>query len=130
MRGIDIKSLLAVKTDVFEKMLVTFNSGPVDKIGQIVNAPKYMEENLPKYWCSGSVVDSINTKLFTKLTVNADAGVKFTLKHDNKETHFTTYKKGVNEFVFKLCCRDMKIEISSSQDSAEVNNLVLEYYEY
>ena len=130
VRGVDIKSLLPIKTDVFEKMLVIFNNGPVDKIGQIENLSKFMDDNLPKYWCSGSVVNNMNTKLFTKLIVNADEGVKFTLIYDNKQTHFITYKNGINEFVFKLCCKDMKIEISSSLENAEVNNLVLEYYEY
>ncbi len=130
IRGVDIKSLLPVKTDIFEKMLVIFNNGPKNKIGQIIEKSKFINENLHKFWESGSVVDNMNTKLFTKLLINADMGVKITLKYDDKKMFLTTYKQGINEFVFKLCCKDLKIEVSSESESGEVETISLEYYEY
>ncbi len=130
IRGVDIKSMLPVKTDVFEKMLFIFNSGPIDKIGQLENVSKIMDENLPKFYSSERLIDSINTKLLTKLMINSDANIKISLICDGKETVFTTYTKGVNEFMFKLCCKDVKVEISSSEESANVDKFVLEYYEY
>lgn len=130
IRGVDIKSLLPIKTDVFEKMLVVFNSAHKDIIGEVVNKSKCVDDNLPKFWSCKNLVDSPNTKLFTKLSVNSDEGVKFTLKHENKETNFTTYKKGTNEFMFKICCKDLQLEISSNNESANVNKVVFDYYEY
>lgn len=130
IRGVDIKTLLPIKTEIFEKVLVTFNNGPKNKIGEIIEAGKCLEENLPKYWASGSLVKNMKTKLFTKLLIDADSGVKVVLNYDNKKMFLTTYKQGINEFVFKLCCKDMKIEISSTSESGEVNSLALDYYEY
>ena len=130
IRGVDVKSLLPVKTNVFEKMLVTFNSGPVEKIGEIVENSVFMNEGLPKFWSCGRVVNDLTTKLFTKLSVIADAGVKFSLKHDGKTTSFSTYQSGLNEFMFKICCKDLQMEISSSGESAVVENVTLDYYEY
>ena len=130
IRGVDVKSFLPVKNDVFEKVLVVFNSNHKDKIGEISEMSKYMNENLPKLWSSKSLVNNLNVKLFTKLSVNAEQGVKFNLKYDDKEMSFTTYKSGNNEFMFKICCKDVKLEISSSNASAVVKNAYLEYYEY
>ena len=130
IRGVDIKSLLPVKTPVFEKMLVIFNSGPVNKIGEVTSSSKLMDDNLPKFWQSDSLVKTLNTKLFTKLSVKADVGVVFKLKYDDKEVYFTTTKSGVNNFMFKIICKDLSLEISSSNESAIVSNVVLEYYEY
>jgi len=130
IRGVDVKSMLPVKTDVFEKMLLTFNNGPVAKIGEIVETAKFMDDPLPKFWSCGSIVESGNTKLFTKLQVDSDADVKVSLICDNKNMSFTTYKSGINEFLFKICCRDLKIEISSLNDAVEVKKVILDYYEY
>ncbi|MBQ8615152.1 MAG: hypothetical protein IJ415_01125 [Clostridia bacterium] len=130
IRGVDIKSLLAVKTDMFEKMLIVFNSAHKDKIGQIVDSSICFDVALPKFWESDSVVDNFSTKLFTKLMVKADAGVKFALKYDDKIMSFTTYNSGINEFIFRVCCKDLKLEISSENESAIVKNVILEYYEY
>lgn len=130
IRGVDIKSLLPVKTDGFEKMLTIFNTGNVDKIGEVKEISKSFDDNLPKYWLSDNLVKNTNTKLFTKLSVCADSNVKFKLLYDNKVMSFTTYKSGINEFVFKICCKDIKLEISSSCESAIVKNVSLDYYEY
>ena len=130
IRGVDIKSMLPVKTDVFEKMLFIFNTGPIDKIGQLESKSKLIDQNLPKFWSSENLVESINTKLLTKLKINADANIKISLIYDGKEAVFNTYKKGVNEFTFKLCCKDVKVEFSSNEEEANIYNFCLEYYEY
>lgn len=130
IRGIDIKSFLPVRTDYFEKMLTIFNTGPVNRIGEIVNTSKFMENNLPKFWASDSLTENVRTKMLTKLSVYADANVKFSLVCDGKETNFTTYCSGNNEFMFKINCKDVKLEISSNEESAIVKSVVLDYYEY
>ena len=130
VRGVDIKSMLPVKTEMFEKMLVIFNSEHTNKIGEIVNSSICMENNLPKLWHSNDLVEGFNNKLFTKLYVEADSGVKFKIKYDDKELSFTTYQKGLNQFVFKIMCKQIKLEISSSNQTAEVDNVYLDYYEY
>ena len=130
VRGVDIKTMLPVKLDEFEKMLVLFNTGMVDKIGEIVSTPKHVDEILPKFWSSENLVDTMNMKLFTKMIVDSDLGVKFKLKYDNKEIQFTTFKKGINEFLFKIMCKNISLEISSENEDGVVNKVELEYYEY
>ena len=130
IRGVDIGSFFACKTEYFESMLVTFNSVHQDKVGQIVNYSKCFDENLPKYWCSGLLSDNYNRKLMTRLTVLADKDVKFNLIHDTDSVSFTTYQTGLNEFSFKISSNTIKLEISSESESAKVENISLEYYEY
>ena len=130
LRGIDIKSLLPIKTEEFEKMLVIFNSQHTNVIGEIIEKSVAIQDNLPKCWVSEELLDGVNTKLFTKLSVVADEGIKFKLIYDNKETSFTTYKSGLNEFVFKISCNRIKLEISSNNETANVQKVYLDYYEY
>lgn len=130
IRGIDVKSLLPVKTEVFEKMLVTFNSLNNDKLGQIVDDSASFGTSLPKYWQSSELSNTFNTKLFTKLSIDASENVTFNLIYDDKNISFSTYKDGVNEFCFKILCKQIKLEISSNETQASVNKVVLDYYEY
>ncbi len=130
LRGVDVKTLYALKTDICEKMLLTFNSNYENKLGEIVEIGKCFDTNLPKYWRSGLLTDGINPKLFTKLSVMADKGVKFNLILDDRSESFTTYNEGYNEFFFKVQSRYVALEISSGEDSARVEEINLDYYEY
>jgi len=79
IRGVDVKSIVPIKTELCEKVLLTFNSGYNHKLGQIVNSSTCFGSPLPKYWASGSLVDNYDSKVFTKLEVKADKDVKFNL---------------------------------------------------
>ena len=130
IRGVDVGTLLPVKTETFEKMLVTFNTVHDTVLGEICQISKCFEQSLPKFWASNNLFEISQTRLITKLNVVADTGVKFNLKHDGKNTSFTTYTTGVNEFCFKFDCKNMQLEISSPNQSAQVKNVFIEYYEY
>ncbi|MBR6779077.1 MAG: hypothetical protein IKM43_02915 [Clostridia bacterium] len=130
VRGVDIKSLLPLKTEKIETMLCTFNTKDNKKLGQIQQGATSFDESLPKYWSSSDLVDNYKVKLFTKLTVKADINIKFNLIYDGKSISFTTYKTGLNEFCFKINCKQMRLEISSNDSSAQVDHVVLDYYEY
>ena len=129
IRGVDVKSIVPIKTEVFEKVLLTFNSEHENRLGQIVNTSTCFNDPLPKYWGSGDLVENFNPKVFTKLEVKADKDVKFNLHFEDKTISFTTYKSGINQFCFKIYSKDMKISISSSSAEAKVENVALEYYE-
>ncbi len=130
VRGVDIRCLLPLKIEGFERMLLTFNTAHTNKIGEIFSTPVCFDEALPKFWLSESLTDDYNTKLFTKLTVFADENVTFKLLYDDKSMAFTTFTSGLNEFCFKVCCKDIKLQISSSADSANVEKVTFEFYEY
>ncbi len=130
IRGVDIKSLLPVKTELFEKMLVTFNTMNTSKLGQIVDTSSCFDASLPKYWESSDLTNNFNTKLFTKLSIQASENVKFNFIYDDKSISFTTYKDGLNEFCFKILCKEIKLEISSNETQASVDKVVIDYYEY
>ena len=130
VRGVDIKSFLPLKTELVEKMLVTFNSVYKDKIGQIEDSSKCFNNNLTKSYQTKSIVQSETNKLFTKLIVKSQINVVIKLKYDNNEINLTTYKTGINEFNFKICCKDIKFEIISELNHVEIEKMLLEYYEY
>ena len=130
IRGVDIGALLPVKTETFEKMLVTFNTAHDTVLGEICQDSKCFDQALPKFWASNNLFEIPQTRLITKLNVVADAGVKFNLKHDGKSTSFTTYATGNNEFCFKFDCKNLQLEISSPNQTAQVKSVFVEYYEY
>ena len=76
------------------------------------------------------MVNSHNTKLFTKLSVDADKDVKISLIFEDKILSFTTYKQGINNFAFKNCSKTARLVDSSSQETAVVKRIELDYYEY
>jgi len=129
IRGVDVATMLPLITESFEKMLFTFNTGPVDKIGEISSTAALMDLPLLKYWASDRLVDDMSTKTVTKLSVNASEGVEFKLILDDKTLTCTTKHSGVNEFCFKEISKNMKIEISSTNANADVEDVEIEYYE-
>lgn len=129
IRGIDVKSLLPIRTECFEKMLCTFNTLHNDKLGEFVSVAECFEKNLPKFWLSKNLFEDYSLKIITKLTVLADKDVKFKIIYDGKEMSVTTYRTGLNEFCFKISGKEIKLEISSSAKSSIVKNVVLDYYE-
>ena len=130
IRGVDIGSLLAVKTETFEKILLTFNSGHDDKLGQIVNNSVCFSDNLPKYLLTEPLNENISIKQFTKLTVDSSANVSFKLIFDDDTKTFTTDKAGISEFTFKVSSRQISLEISSSAEAIDIKRIILDYYEY
>ncbi len=131
LRGVDVVSFCPAKCEAFEKLLVVFNGENSAKIGEIsTDESIFLSDPLPKYWSSQNLVDSFNNKMFTKLNIIADEGVKFNLMLDDSSISFTTYQTGMNEFNFKLISKQIKLEISSSNTSARVDKATLEYYEY
>ena len=130
VRGVDIKQLLPVFARDYERMLVIFNSGNVGVVGQVIDSSSSFDVSLPKYWLSGELTDNYNVKLFTKLVVEADENVKFNFIYDNGQITFTTYKEGINEFCFKICSKQAKLEITSDSADMNVKKAVFDYYEY
>ncbi len=129
IRGVDVKSLYTLKTELCEKVLLTFNTQHKTKLGQIIDSSTCFGEPLVKYWSSGNIIDGYNPKIITKLEVLADKDVKFNLICDGKNISFTTYKSGINKFCFKLYAKQLQLAISSSSASAQVEDAVLEYYD-
>lgn len=130
IRGVDIKSLVPIKNQVFEKMLVTFNTGNINKIGEICSGSSSFDENLPHFYSSDYLTEDLDKKMLTCLTVYSNYGVKFKIIYDDNEKVFTATKNGLNKFRFKLCCEKMKVEILSDEKNAQVQKMFLDYYVY
>lgn len=129
VRGIDVLHFCPAKCETFEKMLVTLNGENSAKICEICNTSVSQTTALPKFWSSQDLCETHDTKLFTKLSIVADENVKCNLILDDGNIAFTTYTNGLNEFNFKFVTKQIRLEISSFEESAEVKKLTLEYYE-
>ncbi|MCQ2555955.1 MAG: hypothetical protein MJ149_01330 [Clostridia bacterium] len=129
IRGVDVGCMLPLKTPLFEKMLLTFNSQYVDKVGEIIEKSSCFGVDLEKFWQSDVMLDQFAPKTLTKLKVIADKDVTFTLVCDGTSYNFKTSQNGVSEFSFKLYCKQVELKISSSKTSADVKKVCLEYVE-
>ena len=129
LRGVDCKFLLPIKNDVFEKMIVVFGSEHNHQIGEIVSNSVSVENILPKFWLSKNINESNDLKIFTKLSVCCDKDVELKLITDVGEYVFATYKSGINEFNFKIACRQLKIQISSNAEYVWVENVSMDFYD-
>ncbi|MBR1987948.1 MAG: hypothetical protein IKA36_02795 [Clostridia bacterium] len=129
IRGIDIQSFLPVKTDKFEKMLVTFNSIYETEVGEIVQDSVCFDRELSKYWRIDNLTKDMNTKLFTSLKIDSKEDTQININFDNKKLTFYTYQNGVNKFNFKVCSSDCSVEVLSEKD-LKVDKIEIDYYEY
>lgn len=128
MRGVDIRSMLALKADVVEKVVVVFNSKDKEKIAEITDDGKYFGEILPKFYSSNYVMQEDLSKITIRnLNIDASANIKVKIITDLGSKTFTTYKNGINEFQTILPCSKFKIEISSSQNLPYINLIKLKY---
>ena len=129
LRGVDCKFLLPIKNEVFEKMIVVFGSEHNRQIGEIVTSSVYVEQTLPKFWMSKNINESNDLKLFTKLSVCCDKNVELKLVTDVGTYSFVAYASGINEFNFKIACKQLKIEISSNAEQVCVDSVGLDFYD-
>jgi hypothetical protein len=59
----------------------------------------------------------------------AEKGVEIKLITDVGEYSFVSYVSGVNDFNFKIVCKQLKVQFSSSEKSSWVESVELEYYD-
>lgn len=130
LRGVDVKSMLPLKTELVEKMLVTFNSGYCNKIGEIDNSSKLFDTNLPKYFSTNELLDNgVDSIVIRQIVVDASQGVNLSVETDEGVSTFTTYVDGVNTFETIICCKHLKLKINSNNQSCNVNQIKIKYIE-
>lgn len=130
IRGIDVLQFYPLQTDLFEKMLLICNTKDEKKL-QEITFDCASTTSIYKRWQSSDLTEKNNTKLITNLMVEASQGVTFTFDYDTDNSiSFVTYQDGVNEFKFRFRCNKLKLQISSKLNTAVVDKVAVEYYDY
>ena len=129
MRGADIKYMTPLKTDTLEKMVVTFNSGKINKVGEIDESGKIFGVNTPKCFLSNTIyAENLQKMVIRNISAYSSANVKIIVKTDEKEYEFLTTKKGVNKFQTIIPCENFNIEISADTEDVNLKYLEIEYF--
>ena len=129
LRGIDIKTMLAMRANGIEKMLFTFNTGEVKKIGELDNSGKYFNQELPKYYSTNYLYeDDLSKKVIRKIKLIAEPETIVKVITNESNYEFVTTKSGLNEFQTIIPCDSFKIEFNST-DNMKIECLEIEYYE-
>ncbi|MBQ8431033.1 MAG: hypothetical protein IJX26_03740 [Clostridia bacterium] len=129
VRGIDIKSMLALKADKEEKVVVTFNSGEVNKLAELDNSGKYFVENLPKFFSTGKIyAEDLSKMVIRKFVVDCSAGINFKIITNSQTKEFVSTKKGINKFETILPCENFHIELNSTEDECYVRYIEIGYF--
>ncbi len=130
LRGVDIKNLLPLKTELVEKMLVTFNSDYQKYIGEIDNSSKIFQDDLPKSFCTNQLLpDDLDEIIIRKIIVNASPNITIDFLTDNDKMSFTTYTNGINIFETILPCQNLRLQISSTEQTCNINQIKIKYIE-
>ena len=128
IRGVDIKDMLALKAEIEEKIIVTFNSLHKDKIGEITNDGKCFDEVLPRVYRTNNIVqEQMEDITIRKMLVEGSKDVLLKVITDENEYSFTTYCDGINNFQSIIPCKKFKLEVSSNIENPSVNLIQLEY---
>lgn len=128
MRGVDIKAMLPLKTENTEKMIVTFNTGEVSKVGEINTTAKYFDSSMDKFYQTREIFSgNYDEFIIRKVVVDATANVTIKLITDFGTKTFKTKSNGVNQFQTILKGKKLTCQISSLEDF-EVKYLEINYY--
>ena len=129
MRGVDIKTMMPLKTDTLEKMLVTFNTGEIDKVGEIDESGKLFGENTYKCLVSNTIyADSLESMIIRNITLHSSANVCVKIITNNSMYNFVTSVDGINKFQTIIPCGNFKIEIGTNTEDIDLKYLDIEYF--
>ncbi len=128
LRGVDIKDMLPLKTNLEEKIVITFNSVYHNHIGELVDTGNCFGAVFDKAYYSNEIVEH-NMKQFAirKLVVDCSQNVTVRIICDGKEYLFNSYCEGVNEFYTLILCKKFKIAVTSNNQFPYVNYVEVEY---
>ena len=130
LRGVDIRTMMPLKTDTLEKMIVTFNTGEVNKIGEIDNSGKIFGESSCKFLASNTLYcNSLKNIVIRNVKVIGSEGVNLKIVTNDGLYNFTTKTNGINQFQTIIPCESFKIEISTNTEDVELKYLDIEYLE-
>ncbi len=128
LRGVDIKSLLPLKTELVEKMLVTFNSNYQEYIGEIDNSSKIFQNNLPKCFSTNQLLpDDLDEIIIRKIIINASPNITIDFLTDDDKLSLKTYTNGTNTFETILPCKNLRLQISSTDTVCNLNQIKIKY---
>lgn len=129
IRGVDVKSMLALKTVNTEKMILTFNNGEVAKLGEVSKTAKYFNQALAKFYQTREIFSG-NYEEFVvrKLIVDSSANVTIELITDEGSKTFVTKKAGVNIFQTILKGKKLSCKISATSENFDVKYLEINYF--
>lgn len=129
IRGVDVSTMLVLKTSVMEKVLVTFNNDNESIIGEIDDSGKYFDNVLPKYYSTNNILkDDLEKIVIRKISLVSTAGVTVTINTDNGSSNFVCDKDGLNEFQTLIECKNFKAEFSSESEACDIKHFEVEYY--
>lgn len=129
MRGVDIKTMMPLKTDTLEKMLVTFNSGEIDKVGEIDESGKLFGENTFKCLVSNTIyAESLEQIVIRNITLYSNSDVCLKIITNNSIYDFKTSVDGINKFQTIIPCDNFKIEINADTEDINIKYLDIEYF--
>lgn len=128
LRGVDIKTMMPLKTDTLEKMLVTFNTGEIDKVGEIDESGKIFGQNTYKCLTSNTIyIDNLEPMIIRNIVASSSSGVNIKIITNDSTYNFVTSVEGINKFQTIIPCENFKVEISANAEDIEFKYLDIEY---
>lgn len=129
MRGVDIKTMMPLKTDTLEKMIVTFNSGEIDKVGEIDESGKLFGENTHKCLLSNTIyADDLSSMVIRNITALGSKEINIKIETNDDSYNFVTNIDGTNKFQTLIPCENFKVEISTDTEDINLKYLDIEYF--
>ncbi len=130
VRGIDIKSMLALKAGVEEKIILTFNGKYKNRIGELDYKKNsfFNDGPLTGGFATNYIVDQTNENIaLRKITLDVSKGETVNIYTDKGKTSFYTNFDGINERQLLIPCKKFKVEVLLSNDNAYLNSVKVEY---
>ena len=128
LRGVDIKHMLPLYAGAEEKIICTFNSLDMYRVGEITNTGDVFNTVLERTFRTNYIVpENFEQVNIRRITVEASYGVQIRIIVDKNSYYFSTLDDGCKTFKTFIPCKKFQLEIVSMYKDAYVNSIEIEY---
>lgn len=128
LRGIDVKDMLSLQAGIEEKVVLTFNSGQKNIVGEIFDEGDIFNENCERRYVSNYIVqEDMEPITIRSVKIDASEKVVICIISEHEKVRFKTYCDGLNEFQTIIPCKKFKIDIEGQIEDCYINSVEIEY---
>ena len=128
MRGVDVRNMLPLRAGSEEKIICTFNSLDMYRVGEITDSGDVFGDVFERTYRSNYFVpEGANMITIRRVCVDSSKYVNVRVITENNATVFIMRNNECKTFNTSIPCKKFQIEIISTNKDAYVNSVEIEY---
>ena len=128
IRGVDVRDMLPLHAGSEEKIICTFNSLDMYRVGEISDSGDVFEDVFERtYRTNYFTPQNMESVTIRKVSIDSSARIQVRIIVDDKTTEFIMSENGYKTFNTYIPCKKFQLEIVSLGKEVYVNSVEIEY---